>query len=376
MKTREVSMRYIPSKNQFRAGKCYKISNRTWILFLLLLFPKAVLAEYLRLVFPQVVVGDAYTSTIDLTNKGLETFLGDLSVGDDAGYYLPISINGLSVSGKYALNIPPGSVQRFRLTRSGPTVAGHAMVYDRRTATTIGVSDQINGTLVFQWKSGNTLLDSIGVPSSDQLQHFYFIAEYNGDTSTGIALSEPIGRTVTVTLRATLDSGQLIDSRILTLEPFNHQAFFVNQKLTVPLGFRGTVEVEATDTIGAIALRLEGTQYSAIPVLPFSKIYDFTITLSDGRTYRGEMTYLYDSEYISGRIRFTSPTSDNPSAIYLAGLGSWDLFSFFTATEFGKVPILVVGVPSFSPSESLSGIVGWFEPSRSYTGTFTATRRR
>jgi hypothetical protein len=287
---------------------------------LLLLLPllalwnaEGVLAANLKLDFPQIALGDVFNTTIDLANKGTETFVGDLEIRGDLGGFLSVSINGVPVSGQYALSIPAGAAQRFAVTRAGGLVAGHALVWDRSNYQDQSFNQQVNGSLVYQWKDGTTLLDSIGVVPSPYMEHCYFVAESTSTVFTGLALSEFSGSSFNVTLKAKNSSGaQIGTSKTVSMTPFSHTAVFIHELFTLPADFRGTVEIESPTAVAAVVLRMEGIQFSTSAVAPYRVAYDITMSnwLPAGVDYTAEGTISVTGGLIDGLLRLISPAPD------------------------------------------------------------------
>ncbi|MDA2929697.1 hypothetical protein MYX84_07090 [Acidobacteria bacterium AH-259-O06] len=337
------------------------------------------LSQNVRLGFPQIAVGDSFTTVVQLTNKGVQTFEGSLAVVDNDGFFLPVLINGISVSNFYQLDVPPGSVQRFRLTRFGTVIPGHIIVWDRRSQANINFNEQIDGTVIFQWKDGDTLLDSIGVPVSIPIEHFYFIGEYEGNINTGLALSNVRDEEITVTIKAFSETGQFIDGRTIVLAPFNHQSFFINERLSIAQGFKGTVEVESSKWILAVALRLEGNQLSTLQVSAFGGIYDFDIFLDDGRSFSGEMTFAIGAGLVGGLVRFTSQTPDtNFEVSPITGGAADGAFIANIYTSFGGnfATILLFSISARTTTDTISATVSWDDNFGRTTGVFSGTRRK
>ncbi len=346
----------------------------------LALYPATALSANLRGGFPQVVVGDQYVTLLDFTNKGVQWFYGDLAIRDDEGTFLPVDINGERVFGNYALLIPPGNSIRLKVTQSGPTVVGHAMVWDREPAGKADFDPQIEGTAIFQFKDGNRMLDSVGLIDSETLEHFYFLAEYSNEVFTGLALSEQFGNPVSIAIRAFSDNGALVDEKTWTLVKYGHQSFFIHERLSLPKGFRGTIEVQASKPIRATALRMEGTQFSTIAVSPFQAIFDLEIQLSNGRKFEAESTFSISDGTVRGFFRYLNPSADSglENLIITGGGGEGNFLANTHASFGGRAVILTLLSPSVrTDADTISGTVIWNEEfSLTVRGTFSGKRRK
>lgn len=352
-----------------------------FLLFLFLIAETGA-AKNLKLTFAQVVVGDQYATVIDLINSGVSTFYGMLELRDNQGNFLKASINGIQDSA-YFLTIQPKATQRLRLSRAGATVPGHAFVWDNLNTGAEDNSQQIRGNLFFQFLSGSTLLDSVGVSPSPPMEHFYFPAESTSQALTGIALSEANGNTITGMMRAISDAGLQVAAGSFTLFPWSHKSFFLNEALLVPNGFKGTVAVETSLPVHALALRMEGDQFSTIQVIPATSIYDFSITLPDGRVYRGETAFSISDNLVDGSIRFTNPAQD--AGITMLGLKGTGISGDFSASTkvviSSRTDYITIysdgSQPIKTTMDSISGRVFWSEQGAlPLSGSFTGVRRR
>ena len=367
---------------------------RARLLLLLPLFAlwnaEGLFAANLKLVFPQIAVGDVFVSIMSLTNKGTETFVGDLEIRDDLGGYLSLAINGVPVSGQYALSIPAGANQRFILTRAGALTAGHALIWDRSNYQDQSFNQQVSGALFFQYKDGTTLLDSIGVVPSPAMEHCYFVAQYNlaENISTGLALSELTGNPVNVTLRAKNHSGVQVDTdKQVQLTAFSHTAVFIHQLFTLPADFRGTIEMQSPVAVAALVLRFEGTQYSSIAVAPYRVAYDITMGswVLGGEDYTAEGTIAVTGGLIDGLLRLIDPAPDaQAKTVPLFGRAEGGTISMSGVTMVGGQATLISltstggNVHTYSPQITGQAIVlvqsGLTANVR--VGTFIAQRRQ
>jgi hypothetical protein len=350
--------------------------------FIMLWMASTASAKNLKLTFAQVAVGDQYVTLIDLMNNGVSTFSGMLELRDSNGNFLTASINGVQDSA-YFLSILPKATLRVRVTRAGTTVSGTAFVWDNLAEGAENYSQQIQGNLIYQLLDGATLLDSFGVSPSPPMEHFYLPAEYSGQVLTGLALSEATGATISGTIRAVSDFGVLVATAPLTLFPWSHKALFINQAIVVPMGFKGTIQVETSLPVCPLALRMEGNQYSTIQVTPTVSIYDFTISLQDGRSFRGVTAFSISDNSVDGSIRFTDPAQDaGITMLALKGAGIAGSFSASTRAVISSRTAYItiysdVSQPIRTTMDSISGRVLWSEyGALPLMGSFSGVRRR
>jgi hypothetical protein len=148
--------------------------------------------------------------------------------------------------------------------------------------------------------------------------------------------------------------------------------------MNIPVGFRGTIQVETNAHVYALALRMEGSQFSTIQVSPFRSIYDFTINLTDGRVFRGEMTFGIGGGAVDGNIEFTNPPTDQSTSLSGPGVAGSFLAScvvLFSSTQGAMVAFS--GSPIRTYVDNINELVLWAENNRTLSGgQFTAIRRK
>lgn len=307
-------------------------------------------AQNLRLGFPHIAVGNnpiEVRMIVDLTNKGTQTFGGSLAIVSSDGFFMPVTINNQLVDDFYTLAIQPGRVIRLDIRKVGSLETGHIIVWDDDPEGSPEFAPDIAGTLIFQLFSGGTMIDSIGIPASAIRESFFFIGEFTSTANTGLALSNPRDGNVFATIRAITRNGVFVDGRTLLLTAFEQKPFFINQELSIPSGFRGTIEVETELPIFVLALRQESNlQLSALDVTDLLTFYDFTLPLNDGRTLKGEIGIRIGNGLIRGLVKisnlnliggigFLTGLAGGGTAFgtILGGVGNEDLVIQFTSTS-------------------------------------------
>ncbi|MDA2935491.1 hypothetical protein MYX82_14315, partial [Acidobacteria bacterium AH-259-D05] len=234
----------------------------------------------------------------------------------------------------------------------------------------------LQGNAIFQWKAGDILIDSVGVQAGTAYEHFSFTAEKRGGARTGLALSNAQGDPVTMIMKAFSDMGALLDTTAITLQTNHHVDFFIDEELSVPEGFLGTVEVEADNFVTPLVIRVEGNQLSTIDVSPMVSIYSFEIVLDDGRRFSGTMKLWVQGAVLAGFVQFTSPPSDTEFTIMTGAAGGGVLLSttFYVAGSEAVV-IELIGLGGFATQDSnFTANVAWFSAFGNRTGFLTATR--
>ena len=165
----------------------------------------------------------------------------------------------------------------------------------------------------------------------------------------------------------------------VVLPAFGHRSFFMNDVLNIPQGFRGVVEFTASDLISAVAVKSEEGQLSTVAVQSFSGTYDFTVSLSDGRRFSGELDYAFENGTALGKIAFVNPREDDSGPLPVVGFGNWNELVFLTSASFSgrQATIFFTATPA---GTRLSGTAVWIESGslglREIDGTFSATKRQ
>lgn len=240
-----------------------------------------------RTVFPQIAIGDSVTTTIDLANKGVARFDGYLVVSGNNGYYLPVLIDGHQVLSDYALSVPAGGTLRLELSGTGTATPGHAWVYDNSVSGSIDMDATLDGTATFKIKNGSIQVDAIGVAESGHADHAFVLAEYGPDVDTGLAVSNLSQGNATITLKAKSETGQSLGTGSFVLGPYQHRAAFMHEYMTLSGSFTGTLEIESTQPVFPLALKLQNGQLSALGFCSMPALYDFEVSMKKGTRFRG-----------------------------------------------------------------------------------------
>ena len=176
---------------------------------------------------------------------------------------------------------------------------------------------------------------------------------------------------------------------MLELPSLGHEAFFIDERLSLPKPFFGTVEVTADQQVFLLALKLDNGQLSVVKTDPVKPQYRLQVFLDDGRQLEANMFLLISDGMSSGLADFTglrlSLLNSNTIRI-VSGFGYEGIMDAF-------IKLTIPGLFSFSNPESgvlelfseaartsantISGSAFWFTYSGSgvVRGSFRATRR-
>ena len=212
---------------------------------------------FLQAQYAQLALGGGYECVIILTNKLATEFAGgvDLRKGDGLLWDTSFRVNGqLSSQTSVAVTLPAfGSIKL--LLQGEPTVAvGYLLVYGSGANS----GSDVAASFFYNYYSGGKLIDSIGVPASNQSYQHMFSVEKSTTVNTGFAWAPPwtpIGSfEITVTLYDV--AGNQVQQKQV---PFTgHLARYFTEVFDgVPANFVGHVGVVSPQVIRMAVLRFE-----------------------------------------------------------------------------------------------------------------------
>jgi hypothetical protein len=354
-------------------------------------------AENRRLVVPQIVAGDAMFTRLQLDNPGSEPFDGRIVFYDSNAVLLPLKVNGEVTSGFSFFQIPATGHVDLVLTGTDPLVVGHAVISDNYPQNDFSFSPALQATVFFRSQAGEQ--QSIGVPIPPDMEHFQIPVEVipANAVNTGIAVSNAFNfdnplygngtSRATIFLRAISDSGETVAGTAFALDLNKHQAFLFDEMLSIPVPFRGSVEVWSDRSISVLALRLEGSHLSILPPQPVEATYDVHITLENNTHYQGEMVFSQAGGVLDGFFRFLGPEPYNPGSFFarltqfrLVGSGREGIFRAMVSLEGDPNLVLILEnnqTPIQTRNLSNEGRVVWtFADGPAKWGVFQATKRK
>ncbi len=219
--------------------------------------------------FPHLAIGGGYTTVFALTNTGAGTASGNLTLIDQHGSSLAVSVGGASGS-VFPISIPSGGMRILTaaaLSAADPTRAGWALLQ--------GTGGSLDGVATFRYTVGGVLRGAAGILASqpaasatipvdndDSLQRF-----------TGVALANPGDQEIHVRIDIIDSDGNVTQSvSPASLNPLgarNQVATFIHQLVPATLQFRGSMVLtaEGGGQFVATALLQDRGMLSAIPVV-------------------------------------------------------------------------------------------------------------
>jgi hypothetical protein len=215
------------------------------------------------LFFPQVADGGGYRTNFILVNPSTTPTSATLEFFGNDGTPLGLSIGGQIKTKSDPIPLPAKGVAH--LITDG-TIAGTISGWARVTSSS-GVA--IGGSAIFQTLSGTRITSEAGVSSSPFGPHFTGYVSSIGDTWSGLAICNPNSTAVTVTLKLRDSSGRIAATTSFDLPAHGHTAQFSWQWFGNGFsGLEGTMEVVATGSVSAVALRYDNSQHNVFATLP------------------------------------------------------------------------------------------------------------
>ncbi len=208
----------------------------------------------------------SFRTTFILFNNSDVNIAAALSLTDNGGSPMTMSIGGLGTGSQFNLSLNAGATGFFQTDGLGSGVVGAARV---TANATVGVS-----AIFTVYDAGGNYLTEAGVGSSDLLTQFVLPVDSTGSFLTGLALFNPPGADASVTLTLLNTDGSQAGSVIEQLKSGNHTAVFLaapGQLFPTISNFRGTLLVQSTVPIAALVLRQYQTasmlSYTSLPVV-------------------------------------------------------------------------------------------------------------
>jgi hypothetical protein len=219
--------------------------------------------------FPHFAVGGGYSTVFALANTGATTASGSLTLTDQRGSPLSVSIDGASGS-DFPVTISPGGVRILTasaLNSSDPTKSGWAVLRSG--------GGSLDGVATFRYSSGGALKAAAGVLASQPTDSATIPVDNDDSLErfTGVALANPGDREIRVQIQVLDQDGNVTQTvSPESLNPLGARkqvAAFLHQLVPATLRFRGSM-VLTTGTSGqfvATALLQDRGMLSAVPVV-------------------------------------------------------------------------------------------------------------
>jgi hypothetical protein len=330
----------------------------------LLLWAALPLYGQSNLVFPHLAVGGTptYETVLQLMNEVgtdnpivIDVYQGRLS-GSANGNPLAVRFDGSPASASRSVTLSP--YQELATVLTGDTTA--LKVGWLRVRSTIA-GGKISGTLLFRQRSGNTLLDSVGVGAAQRFRRAVIqVDQRETGSNTGLAFANPDDSAVTVTLDLFQGSTRVASPILVTLQPNQHYTRLFSEIYPFFGAQQGTLILEAAPSraVPVVALRLDGSNLTSIPVRPLGFSFQYSVTGEGGATTESGW-WIFDLAGFNvmgtGKIEF--PASADISDIAGSWAGTNFQFSYRKLLRDGTTGTVVFGGIS-AGQESTVGVDG------------------
>lgn len=202
--------------------------------------------------FPQVADGGGYKMTIILINTTGAPQTGSLRFSKDDGSPLTVNQVGGSTGSSFAYNIPAGGFFVFQTDGSPSQVnAGSAQAVPNPPLTSpVGAG-------IFSFTQNGILVTESGIPAATPTTHARIYVDRSGGHDTGLAIVNPGGSSLSVTLTALQwDGSTSFGNGNVFLNPNGHAAKFASEFISgLPIGFTGVLDIASSSPFAALTLR-------------------------------------------------------------------------------------------------------------------------
>ncbi len=204
--------------------------------------------------FPQLADGGGYSTSVILMNTSDGIEAGNLRLYSDDGLALVVNAIGLGAGSEFSYSIPPGGAYLLQ-TDASPSAAQVGWI---ELTPDVGTPTPAAAGL-FQYSPAGVLVTESGVPSTTLSTHVHVFIDTTGGHNTGIALGNPGGAPLVITLDTCLrDSCSLIPGSLgsIKLSGKAHSAVFVDQRISdLPVNFRGVLCITSSSPFAALTIR-------------------------------------------------------------------------------------------------------------------------
>jgi len=222
--------------------------------------------------FPQIAVGDGYTTQLLLINRSDQNARGHIRLTASDGRPLLARLSGSTVS-EVAYEIAPQGIFKAELEGVSGLGTGYAVV------TPVAGSTAPGGAAAFRYQRSGQLISAAGVLAAPSTTSARIFVDQAG-TRTGIAIANPGTQRVTATLRLMDRQGNEEADATRILEPGTHLAAFADELFTgIGDGFTGVMQISTNAPVAPVTLKIT-TSSRGDPVLTTLPVADLTQPLT------------------------------------------------------------------------------------------------
>ena len=220
--------------------------------------------------FPQIAVGDAWRTTIFISNpRSDKVATGSITfTRSDGG---PFGANwvdemGNNVSGGsnvISFQLAPGQSRKYFSVGDMGLTVGYATL----TVSADGGGAMVLGNAMFTLLDGaGNMWAEAGVPMAIPLPKQAVFVDTTGGFRTGVAIANPNSNDLEIHLELMDDNGQIIATTVRTLGGFQHTAFFADELFPGLGPMVGRLQYWCFNPMTSVALRFSPTiQFTTMP---------------------------------------------------------------------------------------------------------------
>jgi hypothetical protein len=214
----------------------------------------AASAQSFTYYFPQIAAGDAWRTTIFISNaspSGVAS--GVITLSTSSGE--PFNANWTDETGGNAsgggstipFQLAAGQSHKFTTVGDLPLTVGYAKV---------SANASVLGTAMFtQLDEWGNMISEAGVPMAIPLGKQAVFVDTHGGFRTGVAIANPNSAALDLHLELLDTNGQLVAATVRRVAPFQHMAFFTDELFPDAPPMVGRLQFWCTNPVVAVALR-------------------------------------------------------------------------------------------------------------------------
>ncbi len=224
--------------------------------------------------FPQVAIGDGYSTVFTVTNTGSTTASGSLILKDPKGD--PLSANG-TLTDSTGSTQPSHSGDTFSFTiPAGGTIFLSAEADQRKTGWVQleNTGGTLSGTANYEYRIGSPDQSMVSVPQSQPLQSATIPVSNDAEqgTQTAFAVANPSSQTIDIKLILVGQNGLVVDDTVTrTLGPGEQVAIYLWQEIDRAniSNFKGSLVFQGQDGARFLVVALLDKRglFTAIPII-------------------------------------------------------------------------------------------------------------
>ncbi len=262
------------------------------------IFSVSAMAQVTRpsrdLIFAQVAAGGEYESQLTATNRGTQPYEGTLSFYQGAGTEWNPTVNDApATGGKISVSIPAGGTATWKITGGATVESGMAAIVGSNPS----LLGTIEGNLTYFVKSGETVLDGVGVMPSTEI--FLSTIPFEDFLTVALALvnRDSQDREASVTLTVYSQDNTRIGDRQISIGKNGQYVRFIWQEFgRLTLG-RGRLEIKSNVAIMGTALMYIQNQFSSLPLTSTVRTYRISKLIGDTTINDGQVVIWSEGPY-------------------------------------------------------------------------------